>query len=451
MREHSDDFDTSEFTGGGVAPGAAPDPAAPGRRVYGISSVRPVTEPGTTGPLVRPLLPVPGVVAAKAANPPLLTGGLAGQTVVSRVGAGGTIRPVAVIDTVPSGFKVDYVACTIPYSACADVMTVLGMLTPPSAAAEDWIAMPHGISGYTEGYLRGEIRVLYAGKPNMGIHVILSGTACTQLTEEFHLNEHTWILWLAALLGLGCNFARLDICKDDFSTTTGALSLDTMVKYLENGHYVSRSREWEFEKRIKGSKQRRDSEKSREILRLGSRTSNMFIRIYDKALQQNVSESFHWVRVECEFKNQKANELVQVLSDRGMGAMADILMTWLEFKDPPSGSEDQKVSRWGAAAWWSDFVRATGKQFLRTPRLAEATLASTKSWLRRQTAPAVAMIVDALYMDAEREQDKDGGRSRVMREFWGWVEEGRLRRKSKHRNLLNNYMPVRGVSEALAV
>lgn len=95
------------------------------------------------------------------------------------------------------------------------------------------------------------------------------------------------------------NITRLDVAFDDFS---GVIDLKNLAIETQLGNFVSRFSDWECVVGNKGLS-----------VNHGSKKSNIYIRIYDKRMEQNlpVEKCPHWVRLELQIRKECSLGFIQ--------------------------------------------------------------------------------------------------------------------------------------------
>ena len=151
--------------------------------------------------------------------------------------------------------------------------------------------------------------VCFGGDRQKGTtYVSLTGTAMRMLYRDSKVYQ-----FIREMNKLGSKFNRIDIAKDDFS---GVFNIYDIVKdgipyrFSSNAStFELRAKEYmdpfhDYEKRYKAG----------WTLYIGLRSSECFVRIYDKRLEQKLDKVIpYWVRVEFEIKRGTAHEIVQRL------------------------------------------------------------------------------------------------------------------------------------------
>ncbi len=208
---------------------------------------------------------------------------------------------------------------------------------------QPWSQMEKGLRGYRRRLTFSNINILYDGADNMGVCVDLSGSGCRAF-ETY--SSRSWddlyfdLLWYAEQCLV--NVTRLDVAFDDH---TGILDIDQLRDDTDDHLYVSRSRTWKVEYGSQGT-----------TIYHGSPQSNMFIRIYDKAAEQDL-EGVHWVRVEMQMRDEIALGYLQGLGSSEEGTQfRGVLHNYLRYVVDPG--DDTNMSRWPMADYWAELLEA---------------------------------------------------------------------------------------------
>lgn len=201
-----------------------------------------------------------------------------------------------------------------------------------------------GRSGYRTRYEYGNIDILTnGGSPGMGHNITLKGAAC-----------HRYQRWLCDIalhvFAIGGHFTRCDLAIDDFQ---GLLNMEVIGEAITGGFVTAN-----FKKvREYNERERKTGMLTGRGAYFGSRKSEVFIRIYDKALEQKVDQ--HWVRVELELKGSRANAAMKLVQTKEIGTVTrGVLNSRLSFRDK---SNDGNRSRWPVSGWWKSFVASVEK------------------------------------------------------------------------------------------
>lgn len=334
----------------------------------------------------------------------------------------------------------DWLAGTFLPDSGVSVERAKQLLTPSGASVDDWVLLERAGLGYQQCVERGGIRIYYAGAAGMGVHVSLSGEAVRRLEADFNLyTEEAWQMWVANMLDSGLRFSRVDLASDDIGDE-GVLDMEVIKGATKRRELTATVRKFrrmtEYEDELHGEGYMKEQTGDEgETLYYGRRSSNYFVRIYNRGAK--LGESFHWIRVEQVLAGKNADWFARQFVHLGFSMFAGLLASNLDFKAPSEG--DTNKSRWERTAWWSGFLGACEKMRLRFCRPVAKGLEVVLKWIDRQGAPSLAVIFDAMYLDCEA---RGLNYAKVKRAFVdGLAERGRSRYKTKHRKMLGEFVP----------
>ena len=195
----------------------------------------------------------------------------------------------------------------------------------------------------------------------------------------------------------GAQFTRVDVALDDFA---GHVSPGRVWDTMQAGEWISRFRSYS---RIT-SVDRFQPERNGDTVYIGSRDSESFVRVYDKAVQAGVDVP-HWVRVEFEFKKDRANELAGRIA-RGTLDLRNLIYYYVDFKKKQGKTKatmkGQSPKYWPTADWWLEFLKPTDKNRLFFPQY-EAGLEEIEAWLDTQVTGALVLFLKTRGIDAFQE------------------------------------------------
>jgi Replication initiation factor len=135
-------------------------------------------------------------------------------------------------------------------------------------------------------------------RPDMGHHVIFSGTALRNIFSRTTIQHGTL---LRTCIDAGGNISRLDLAKD---LTETPIDLSAIYQSIEQGGGRGPVRKYS----------RVTSNDNGYTIYIGSRQSERYIRIYDKAAEQGIVDK-DWKRLECETKGVVARSVALALSN----------------------------------------------------------------------------------------------------------------------------------------
>lgn len=269
---------------------------------------------------------------------------------------------------------------------------------------DDFIAVDRGNYGYKNQMVNGNIRIYTDGNKDMGIHVQMTGQGCRQAEESL---KGDWLTLINSIKLAEGEFSRCDIAVDD---KEGLLDIDVIYKKTLKKEYVSRFTSWDQHTSCKN-----DSDIYGKSVYFGSATSAMRIRIYDKAVEQEVED--HWIRVELQLRDERANIALELyLQGKTIGAIVTgVLKNYLRFVEPDK--DDSNKRRWKESKFWEKFINAAELLKL-TSGQKKATLEDIYKWISKSVAPSLALLV--------RSSEGEMG---IIQNL---VIEGMFRLKSKH-------------------
>lgn len=249
------------------------------------------------------------------------------------------------------------------------------------------------------------ISVLYDGNDGMGVHVDVSGSAVGYFLQcylDMHMDSETpfgcsayevesfndTILGdvLKDILDIG-QLTRFDLAIDDIGCNY--YTLPELGDIFRNGLYTSRFKK--FKDVYEGGK----DFCSGSSIYLGSRQSELMIRIYDKQLEQNSKKHdsilMPWVRWEIELHRDRACAVAaflvggKSLPDTAVGILSNYLRLIVKDKS--------RDSRCSTAQKWLDFLDGIGKVRICQP-MEEKTIDDKREWVMRQVAPTLSAIYE---------------------------------------------------------
>ncbi len=270
--------------------------------------------------------------------------------------------------------------------------------------------LPKGRYGYKGQLYYQNIHVLYDGTPEMGVHVIMTGQGCREYETRGDILE-----LLDKVMYHDGKCTRIDLAIDD--KTGEIIEFDEMVKSVKKGHVISK---WRISTEII-KRNLQDGSIIGHTINFGSRSSKVYMRVYDKAMQQELDTP--WYRMELEIKDDRAEVLQWILlfEDEIGKTVAGIINNYIRFVIP---ADDTNKSRWPTAPWWKELIRATNVVKL-TRKPEEKDIEEVREWVRHQIGPTLAMIV--MYDEGELGPILDiisAGRHRMKDKHYRMIDRG---------------------------
>jgi phage replication initiation protein len=273
----------------------------------------------------------------------------------------------------------DWIECTIHGDISAILSALRGFFRP------DWQELDFGGLGYNQSatvWDKGRV-YWHTERADMGVHIRLPATA-------LQASNRLAVTILCDLYRMGAKFTRIDLAADDLK---GLLDMEVILAKVEQDDFVCRSRVVDQVRRLRGG--------AGNTLYFGSRASDTFFRIYDKAAEQakkGVLFAGHWVRTEMELKHERAHEVAVYICENPE-TWGETARGWfLRFLDFKEHEEDQTKSRWDTCGWWSEYLENASKVRILIC-YQKKTIEDLKRWVIQQVAPSLYVLVDTIGFD----------------------------------------------------
>ena len=168
----------------------------------------------------------------------------------------------------------------------------------------------------------------------------MSGQGCRSF-ETFGDGDYNKFFKLVREDPDNIHITRLDVAFDDM---TGVFDIKNVCDAVREEHFVSRTSTYQSIYSNSGN-----------AVYFGSKKSNVFIRIYDKASERGYDcDKFHWVRCELQLKDVNAKGFVDKLKDNDLRDLyLGVLKNYVSFRVPTG---DSNKRRWPVAEWWDKFI-----------------------------------------------------------------------------------------------
>lgn len=272
----------------------------------------------------------------------------------------------------------------------------------------DFIELPKGRYGYKKQLAAGHISVLYDGTDEMGVHVVMSGQGCREYEAV-----HSILTLLDKVMVYDGKCTRIDIAMDDKSGDL--IPFEKIEESVHAGYIASRWKtSTEYIKRKLD-----DGYIIGHTINIGSGKSKIYMRIYNKAMEQGMDEP--WTRIEMEIKDERAEVLQNILLfENTIGhVFAKVLNNYIRFLHP---REDTNKARWPTASWWHRLLQEVARVGL-TRKPEDKSVEDVREWVKQQVGPSLALLVLA-----------DGG---AVDDLHKIVHQGKTRLKERHMRMLS--------------
>lgn len=276
----------------------------------------------------------------------------------------------------------------------------------------DFQLLPRGLNGYRSQLRHSAypISIQFDGREGMGVHVDISGSAIQDVLEHYRRKHTSFTPFgynayetysfnstvMADLLfeiGSAGHVTRLDLAIDDLGAEF--FTLQELSGIFASDGFISKFRKWkELVKRQNGNVC------IGHTIYLGSRSSAIMLRIYDKQLEQNEKLLKNgeplilrpWVRWELELKEERAQQAAKMLvSGLSLNCVVfGVLSNYLRLIQLDNVRKD----RCSTLPKWESFIDGINRLALYCPTESK-TLDNTRNWLMKQTASSLAAVVIA--------------------------------------------------------
>jgi len=218
-----------------------------------------------------------------------------------------------------------------------------------------------GSNGYRD-LLANEhgVTILMNGAERQGVHCVMSGQALDNLRTDGQTDKSLCV----HIIAHGGRASRLDAA---LNLHGGSMTIDDLAEAYRKGSLKTPARSG---KHVKGINANDNG------LYLGNRSSERFLRAYDKNAEQNIVDGEAWLRLELECKKLRARALVQVIAEHD-STRTVINSAIQEFVDMPGENE------------LNEALRDQGAEIPTRPR----KMTDTYRWLMEQVAPAMARYI----------------------------------------------------------
>ncbi len=295
---------------------------------------------------------------------------------------------------------IDWVSLTSKVFSASQMMEYLSLHTSPWTSG-------HGARGYKHREYFSGISIMH-DKPGTEYQTWLemSGQGCRSFESEGS-GDYDSIFDLVRRSPDQFNLTRLDVAFDDH---TGVLDIDKIFFDVCKQNYVSRSRWWASTLSSEGTS-----------CYIGAPSSDIRIRIYDKAAERGYTDGRHWVRVELQLRDDRAESFVTLPADMSLtDRFLSVLSNYLRFVVP---QDDSNRSRWSSTDYWDELIGAVSRVKLFSKPGIPYNIESVKNFVFNQAGNAI----DTAYKILGNE------------EFFRQLKERKPVMSDKYRDLLNAF------------
>ena len=252
-----------------------------------------------------------------------------------------------------------------------------------------------GAFGYRDRLYWEKISIHYNGREDMGILLEMSGQGCRAF-ESFGSGDYQAFFDEVFENPEEVHLTRLDVAFDDHE---GLLSIDQLCDDSRNAEFISKFKSGNVTYGLID-----DPGKS---VTFGSRSSEILIRIYDKAAERGFTDGRHWVRVELQLRRDRALAFLNdeaELGDRFRG----VLGNYLRFIDEPDG-EDSNRWRWPMKSYWAQLLDGVQRVVLFTCPGADYNMMNVENFVFKQAGGAIYTYLECFGIEKFLDQLRHRG------------------------------------------
>lgn len=236
-------------------------------------------------------------------------------------------------------------------------------------------------------YFEG-ISINYNGRADMGICVEMSGQGCR--TWEKYGNSDYDMIFSEIVQNYSdeadkrqMNITRLDVAYDDF---TGLLDLPLLCRETQLLNFVSRFEDWDVHTGNKGIS-----------VNHGSPASRVYIRIYDKKLEQerkhklDLSDVPHWVRCELQLRKECALGFIRLpdIIDKNYFV---VLNRYLRYIVPTDNQTNKSML--DTAPYWLQFIDSFSAESIFYKPATNYSFDKLYGFVNNQLSGAISTYID---------------------------------------------------------
>lgn len=242
-----------------------------------------------------------------------------------------------------------------------------------------------GFYGYRDRLYYDGISIHYNGRDDMGICCEMSGHGC-RAWEKYGTSDYDGLFseildnYSDVAEKRQMNLTRLDVAYDDF---TGVLDLPLLCSETQKHNFVSRFKDWQVICGNKGI-----------AVNHGSNKSNVYIRCYDKRLEQNVEDKVeHWVRFELQIRKECAIGFIKNQGDIRKKYFG-VLNNYLRYIVPTNNTSNSSML--DTAPYWLNFIESAETMIIFHKPADNYSFDKLYSFVNGQLSGAITTYIDCV-------------------------------------------------------
>lgn len=297
---------------------------------------------------------------------------------------------------------IDWLSFTSKIHTVPEVVELLGLSSVKFEICK-------GFYGYQERLYFDGISIHYGGsesrKLNNSVLVEMSGKGCRSF-EKYGNSDFESIFKLilqhysddAEQRRMNCT--RIDLAFDDF---TGVLDLNHLVVETQKNNFVSRFQDWQC---ITGNK-------GLSVCH-GSNKSNVYIRFYDKRLEQKMQdEIFHWVRAEIQIRKECAIGVIEMLQNVSVQeCYYQVINNYIRYIVPDY--TETNLRKCPTAPYWLKFLQSAERHSIFHKPADSYNFSNLHSYVTDHLSGAIQTVLDCIGTDQFLEDIKKSRKGKKL-------------------------------------
>lgn len=275
-----------------------------------------------------------------------------------------------------------------------------------------------GAHGYQDRLYWEKISIHYNGREDMGVWLEMSGQGCRAF-ESFGTGDYEALFQEVLDNPEEMNLTRLDVAFDD---QEGLLDIGNVADDTIEREFISKWTSGKVERSMDF-----DQQKDTDALTInfGSMSSEIFLRIYDKAKERGFTDGRHWVRVELQLRRDRALAMVQRTEPIGQ-AFAGVLGNYLRFIEPDGCDSNRR--RWPTKEYWQQLLDGAARIQLYEKPGTEYNMMNLENFVFKQAGGAIFTYLETHTIEQFLEMLKSRGVA-LNPKYKALIEETKRRRK----------------------
>lgn len=212
--------------------------------------------------------------------------------------------------------------------------------------------------------------------------VEMTGQGCREF-ETFSFYNFNDLMQLA-LDTRHYHMTRLDVAYDDHD---GLLDMNQIEKDYRDRFWISKSRKGRITIDVTKEKYENEDKYIDGIsVMTGVKSSDMYMRIYDKAIERGFKDGRHWIRCELVLKQDRAVEFIRNQEEIGK-KFRGVIHNYFRFIAP--SKTDSNRRRWKTRDYWNKFLENAEKISVYTPKDIEYNLGRLNQYVFGQAGNSI--------------------------------------------------------------